>query len=100
MPLPLHPPEEPEGDVAGPAGDVEEPHPRPGREPVEHRVLPEPVDPEAHRVVHQVVVRGDRAEDALDARRLLPLAHGLVAEVGGALVGHAARAFRRFRRLL
>ena len=31
--------------------------PGPRRQPVEHRVLPEPVDAEAHRVVHQVVAR-------------------------------------------
>ena len=60
-PSPLDAPQEAEGDVAGAAGDVEQRHAGPRRQPVEHRVLPQPVDAEAHRVVHQVVARGDRA---------------------------------------
>ena len=61
---PLHPAQEAEGDVAGAAGHVDQPHARPGRQPVEQRVLPQPVHAEAHRVVHQVVLRRDRGEDA------------------------------------
>ena len=49
-----------------PPATSSEPHPRPGRQPVEHRVLPQPVDAEAHRVVHHVVARGDGGEDPVD----------------------------------
>jgi len=76
--------DDPEGNVAGSAGDVER---APVRSPRRvqrrhHRILPDTVQAARHDVVHQVVAARDAVEDGVDALLLLPLADRLVT-VGG-----------------
>ena len=75
--------EHPERDVAGAAGDVQEPHAGPRRQPVDQRRLPQPMDARAHQVVHQVVAVGDPREQLTDQAGLVLRGHLLVAERGG-----------------
>jgi hypothetical protein len=75
--------EEPERDVARAARHVQKALTVPRREPVHHRVLPQPVDAAAHHVVHHVVAAGDIGEDAVDQPGLLGLVHRLEPEMRG-----------------
>ena len=70
------------GDIAGPAGDIEQELARPGRQPVDHGRLPEPVDAPGHQVVHEVVAPGDALENAAHQLRLLRCLDAAVAEPG------------------
>jgi hypothetical protein len=48
----------------------------------QQRLLPEPVQPRRHQVVHQVVTARDLVEDVVDLGLLLGKRHGLEAEMG------------------
>ncbi len=80
--------DDPEGDVAGAAGDVEDAiaarRPPRRRQPRDQRVLPQPVHAARHQVVHQVVAAGDALEDAVDESLLLVEADLAEAEAGAA----------------
>ena len=87
-----------EGDVAGASGHVHEPVGRAmgGREPGNHRILPNPVQPARHQIVHDVVALGDPVEDLVDAPLLLLASGNRIEAVAGlhririsrAAVGH------------
>ena len=61
---------EPDGEVAGAAGNVQRPLalPEPGQR--QRELLPEPVHSAGHQVVHQVIFAGDGVEHAAHAARL------------------------------
>src|SRR5690606_1391562 len=75
------PPGEAEREIAAARGDVERPLTRAQPRLRDREALPVPVKPERHHVVHQVVARRDRVEDAADSRLLLADRYALVAEV-------------------
>src|SRR4051794_1713810 len=70
-----------EGDVAGAAGHVEYRLSRPRLHPRHEPILPKPVHPGGHKVVHQVVTARNRTEDRADAPCLLLWSDDLVAEI-------------------
>jgi hypothetical protein len=72
-----------EGHVAGAARHVQQRWPGARRQPVHHRVFPEPVDADRHHVVHHVVFAGDARKDAMHHPGLFGLGHGLKAEMRG-----------------
>ena len=72
---------EADGDVAGAAGDIEQPERRAAARRLDHGdevVLPQPMQAAGHEIVHEVVAAGDGREDAVD--EALALAFGHVAE--------------------
>ena len=73
-----------EGDIACPPGDVDVPEgPRlRGVEHVDEPILPQPMQPAGHEIVHQVVARGHVMEDLIDATLLLGQRHRGKAEMG------------------
>lgn len=99
-----------EGDVAGPAGDVEDVPAlvfgvgwavcggRAGVQGADEVVFPEAVDAQGHEVVHGVVGRGDGAEDGADwggvSKVQLVIEGGLYGSGGGKC--HTARLFLGF----
>jgi hypothetical protein len=76
-------------DVAGTAGHVEE---QIGglafrsAQPADQLVLPKPVQPAGHQIVHQIVARCDAREDAVDHALLFVLADGGETEPGTPLL--------------
>ena len=90
------------GDVAGPAGDIEQELARPGRQPIDHGRLPQAVDAPGHQIVHQVVAPGDALENAAHQARLLRRLDAAVAEPGlvildGGTALHLGNIARRLR---
>jgi formamidopyrimidine-DNA glycosylase len=83
--LTLHPRQKTQGNVAGSAGDIEKPHARLRRQPIEKRLLPQPMNAERHQVVHQIIAIGDAIEDGADKRGFIAGADPAEAEVGGDL---------------
>src|SRR5690606_40717299 len=80
-------------DVAGAAGQVQHPVAGPDLRGGGEIALPDPVDAQAHQVVHQVIAACDRGEHLADELLLLPHGDVTEAEMGGAgFVGcaHAA----------
>src|SRR6185295_11477533 len=77
------------GDVAGAPGHVEDGLAGAWLHAIDEAILPQPVHPARHQVVHQVVAPRDRAEDGADAPRLLLGANELVAEIDLGLHGPA-----------
>ena len=75
----------PKRDVAGAAGDVEERKgPRLWRiDRGDQRILPGPMQPERHQVVHQVVAARDAVEDVVDQPLLVLKRHLPGAEMSG-----------------
>ena len=72
-------------DVAGAAGDVEQ-RKRPVLRRIDRgdqRVLPGPMQPERHQIVHQVVAARDAVEHVVDQRLLVLKRHLPGAEMGG-----------------
>ena len=55
-----------EGNVTGPARNIQQLLARARRKPIHHRIFPDTVDAHAHGVVHHVVLVGDRVEDTLN----------------------------------
>ena len=82
-------PGDPECDVAGSTRHIENILAGTRLQARDEAVLPQPVHPARHEVVHQIVAASDRAEDLTDAMRLLFGADQLVAEIH--LGSHAAR---------
>ena len=74
------------GDIAGAAGDIQQMLIRPRGQPIEGGVLPQPVDPAAHQVVHQVIAAGDRGEHLAHQAGLVGA--GDIAETKMGAVGH------------
>ncbi len=74
-----------ERDVAGTAGEIEHGEFLLGARRIDRgdqRVLPGPVQPARHQVVHQVVAPRHRMEHAIDHALLVGERHGLLAEMG------------------
>ena len=69
-----------EGDVAGAAGHVEDLLARLRFHAANELVLPQPVHPRRHRIVHDVVFARDAGEDLAHAAGLFLRGHILVAE--------------------
>ncbi len=72
----------PRGEVAGAASQIQRLLPGAQIGEAEGELLPQPVQPTGHEVVHDVVVAGDRVEHAAHATRLVVPGHALVTEVG------------------
>ncbi len=92
-------PHDAERDIAGATRHIEV---MPGRgrarwhQPVDEVVLPEPMQPARHDVVHHVVAIGDAGEDLIDEALALVLGNRLETEIGGAAAvlmggGHGGR---------
>ncbi len=73
--------EEAERNIARTARHIQKLLPRPRREPIHHRILPDAVNAKAHDIVHHIVFRGDRGENALHAAGLFLFPHRLKAEM-------------------
>ena len=72
-----------EGDIAGPARQIEQRLPRGGPDRGDEGRFPGPVQAERHEVVHQVVARRHAVENLPHHAGLLGAGHGAVAEVDG-----------------
>ena len=79
---PAAPVEKAEGDIAGAAADVQQAHVGLRIELIDKGPLPQPVDAEAHQVIHQVVAFGNAVEDVAHQRRLLRCLYRPETEMG------------------
>ena len=79
------------GNVARPAGKIQNHLAGAGAEAGDEGALPCPVGPERHQVVHPVVVGGDAGENLADEARLFFLAHPLSSEAPCVILGKARR---------
>src|SRR5690606_41085147 len=78
------------GAIAGAAGEIEHPAAARDLRGANEIALPDPMDAQAHQVVHQVVVAGHRGDPLAHQPALVGHGHLAVAEMGGAwLVGCA-----------
>ena len=75
--------EEPERNIAGAAGHIQQALPGARGQPIHHRVFPDAVDADAHHIVHYVIFGRNRIEHALHPPGLFRLRDRLVAEMGG-----------------
>ena len=76
-------PREADGEIAAAGRDVERLLAGSKARLRDREALPQPMQPARHHVVHEVVARCDRIENAAHAGLLLVPRHALVAEVGG-----------------
>ena len=83
--------------LAADAGDVEQVFARPRSQLRDQRVLPEPMNPDAHQVVHDVVFAGDRIKDPAHELFLLGNGNLAKAEIGAGGSGSGIGGGRRIR---
>ena len=71
----VQPVDETKRDIAGAARDIDQAHVRRGFEPIDQRLLPQPVQAAAHQIIHEIVSIGNRIEHTADQTGMFVRAH-------------------------
>ena len=74
----------PKGDIARSTRHIQNLHAGTRAQPTDHVVLPQTVQATAHKIVHQVIARGDGIEHATNQRFLFLFGDGLKTKMGSA----------------